>query len=388
LGGVTWPYDPVELSENLLSSTATPYPNNIGRDGGLTMGDANAASLHVQDASASVGLTTTMPASAGDVGEHDALFSNGGAGENRVTMDMLNQAFLKGMEEANKFLPSNNTLLIHLEEATSESSEQHMLARDNRHSIISAEEKRHNRDDNLEAETGRKSKVVVPEPEETVDRYILVGYQSLLAKMMDMSIAVDYEAEQKARKGKRNSTMAGASSSQDLRALLLQCAHVVATGNRLGVAELLWKIKLHSSPTGDATQRLAYCFTGALEARLAGTGSQLYRSLMARHTSTMEFIKAYQMYLAVSCFKMMAFKFSNVTICKAVVGRRKKLHIVGYAKHCYGFHWPTLLGFWGTQAWEEGPPEVRITFVGLPQPGFRPAARIQETGRRLSTFAR
>jgi len=102
----------------------------------------------------------------------------------------------------------------------------------------------------------------------------------------------------------------------------------------------------------------------------------------------MEFIKAYQMYLAVSCFKMMAFKFSNLTICKAVAGRRKKLHIVDYGEH-YGFHWPTLLGFWGTKTWDDqGPPEVRITFVGLPQPGFRPAARIEETGRRLSTFAR
>jgi hypothetical protein len=228
-----------------------------------------------------------------------------------------------------------------------------------------------------------------------VDRFVLVGYQSLLDKMMDMSIAVDSEAEQKARKGKRKFG-SGASGNKeeelvDLRALLLQCAHAVATGNRLGAAELLWKIKQHSSPTGDATQRLAYCFARALDARLAGTGSQLYRSLMVKHTSAMEFIKAYQMYLAVSCFKMMAFKFSDLTICKAVAGRRKKLHIVDYGKeHCYGFHWPTLLGLWGAKTWDddEGPPEVRITFVGLPQPGFRPAARIEETGRRLSTFAR
>jgi hypothetical protein len=31
---------------------------------------------------------------------------------------------------------------------------------------------------------------------------------------------------------------------------------------------------------------------------------------------------------------------------------------------------------------------VRITAIDLPQPGFRPAARIQETGRRLTNFAR
>ena len=41
----------------------------------------------------------------GQGGLLSAFFCNGG------DMDMLNSAFLKGMEEANKFLPTNNTLL-------------------------------------------------------------------------------------------------------------------------------------------------------------------------------------------------------------------------------------------------------------------------------------
>ncbi|OEL20705.1 Scarecrow-like protein 9, partial [Dichanthelium oligosanthes] len=36
---------------------------------------------------------------------------------------------------------------------------------------------------------------------------------------------------------------------------------------------------------------------------------------------------------------------------------------------------------------EGGPPEVRITGIDLPQPGFRPTQRIEETGRRLSKYA-
>ncbi|OEL23443.1 Scarecrow-like protein 34 [Dichanthelium oligosanthes] len=31
---------------------------------------------------------------------------------------------------------------------------------------------------------------------------------------------------------------------------------------------------------------------------------------------------------------------------------------------------------------------MKITVIGLPQPGFRPAAQIEQTGRRLSDFAR
>jgi len=44
-----------------------------------------------------------------------------------------------------------------------------------------------------------------------------------------------------------------------------------------------------------------------------------------------------------------------------------------------------LLEAW--KARDGGPPEVRITSINSPQPGFRPAARIEETGRRLSDFA-
>jgi len=43
------------------------------------------------------------------------------------------------------------------------------------------------------------------------------------------------------------------------------------------------------------------------------------------------FLKAYQLCMPASCFKMMAFMFSNLTILKAVAGRarRKKVHM-----HC------------------------------------------------------
>jgi hypothetical protein len=85
----------------------------------------------------------------------------------------------------------------------------------------------------------------------------------------------------------------------------------------------------------------------------------------------MEFYKAYQRYLTVCCFEMMAFKFSNMTICKAIIV----------------FGRPTLLGHLGT-CWEGGATEVRITGIGHPQPGFRPAARMEPTGRRLASFAR
>jgi len=281
----------------------------------------------------------------------------------KATMDMLNQAFHKGMEEANKFLPTTNMLPIH-SEAISGSSREH-LSRD-RHRIADGQvkekgivdgitsssmlqesgsdsiacKKDHNRWDDLEVEMDRKMAdlsiiaVIAPESDQTrekTDKFVLIKYQSLLDKM----IAVDMEAEKNANKGKRKSVAVTSNEpAVDLRALLMQCAHAVSTGNRLGATELLYKIKQHSSPMGDATQRLAHCYAQALEARLDGMGSQLYNSLMVKRlTSANEFLflKAYQLCMPASCFKMMAFMFSNLTILKAVAGRarRKKVHM-----HC------------------------------------------------------
>ncbi|WVZ48784.1 hypothetical protein U9M48_000193 [Paspalum notatum var. saurae] len=87
----------------------------------------------------------------------------------------------------------------------------------------------------------------------------------------------------------------------------------------------------------------------------------------------------------------MAMKFSDMVICSALAAgiaskkKKKKVHVVDYGYN-YGFQWPPLLSFWSQQ--EGGPPEMRITAIDLPQPGFRPAARIDATGCCLTDFAR
>ncbi|CAD6255531.1 unnamed protein product [Miscanthus lutarioriparius] len=82
---------------------------------------------------------------------------------------------------------------------------------------------------------------------------------------------------------------------------------------------------------------------------------------------------------------MTANRFSNMTISKAIAGK-KKLHIVDDGV-LYGCQWPNLLDYLAKRK-KGGPPEVRMTCIDLPEPGFRPTARVDETGRRLSKFAR
>ncbi|PAN43882.1 hypothetical protein PAHAL_8G266100 [Panicum hallii] len=383
-----------ELEQNPAQSGNAGDANAFVGYGGST-GVQSSAFLDAADEQSPAQLgTTTLPLPAGD-GDHAVLALAFFSGQNGGNMDMLNTAFLKGMEEANKFLPTNNSLLIDLEDT----SGQH-LPRDSNLSrafaTIQEEEGRGNGRgrknrlnwDDLEAETCRKSKLMVPEPEETgekVDEMIVNGRELCLKEMEALRITMGSDAKKNTRKGKGKSAkgMWSADEAVDLSTLLIHCAQAVATDNCRSATELLRQIKQHSSPRGDATQRLAHCFAEGLEARLAGSGSQVYRSLMAERISVVEYLKAYQLYLAASCFKMMAFKFSNMTIFKVIAGR-KKVHIVDYGIQ-YGFQWPSLLGYMATL--KGGPPQVRITGIDLPQPGFRPASRIEETGRRLSNCA-
>ncbi|KAF8645893.1 hypothetical protein HU200_066072 [Digitaria exilis] len=135
--------------------------------------------------------------------------------------------------------------------------------------------------------------------------------------------------------------------------MLIHCAQSVATGDRRSAMELLRQIKQHSSPRGDATQRVAHCFAEGLEARIAGTGSQVYHSLVAKRTSLVDYLKAYRMFMAASSLKKAYVMFCNTTILNTVAGR-SKLHIVVYG----------------------------VQYAWVP-----PAYQIEETGRRLSNCA-
>ncbi|CAO1940539.1 unnamed protein product [Urochloa humidicola] len=453
----TWPYDPIELSQLLQSP---PYPDmGVGLDdftaqdiddlllqgqqeagggggGGQLQGASPAsqqsaggggsqrprdslAAQHSADGDRSqrsrdeeeetkTTIATTFPDGAD--GDHAALASAFFGAQNGENMDMLNMAFLKGMEEAKKFLPTNNSLLIDLEATSDGQSTDSKLATAFPAAQVKKEvadgmllfgggggssngrgrKNRHAQED-LEAETGRSSKLMVPELEETgaremYDELMSCNFEGFMKRMQDLRIAMDSESEKSARKvsGKGARGRQRANEVVDLRTMLIHCAQSVATGDRRSAIELLTQIKQHSSPRGDATQRLAHCFAEGLEARLAGTGSQVYQSLMAQRTSVVDFLKAYKLFMVACCFKKVKFMFTTRTIVNAVAGR-SKLHIVEYGVQ-HGFQYPGLLHFLSKR--DGGPPEVRVTAIAVPQPGFRPAHQIEETGRRLSNCAR
>lgn len=178
------------------------------------------------------------------------------------------------------------------------------------------------------------------------------------------------------RKGKKSEVV-------DLWTLLTLCAQAVANYDQRTANDLLKQIRHHSSPFGDGTQRLAHYFANGLEVRLAGTRTPIQTHLASNRASAAEVLQAYKVFVSSCPFNRMTFFMANRMILK-LAEKATKLHIVDFGIG-YGFQWPCLIQRISKRL--GGPPKIRMTAIEFPQPGFKPAERVEETGHRLKCYS-
>ncbi|KAJ0620489.1 putative transcription factor GRAS family [Helianthus annuus] len=144
----------------------------------------------------------------------------------------------------------------------------------------------------------------------------------------------------------------------DLRTLLSLCAQAVAANGPKECSRFTETDKRTRFTDSDGMQRLAHYFSGGLEARMAGSGTEVYKALLSRHTSAVDILKAYHLFL------------------KAAYNR---------FWYYLRLQWPCFIQRLSKRP--GGPPELRITGIDFPCPGFRPSERVEETGSRLANYA-
>ncbi|XP_074565135.1 scarecrow-like protein 34 [Curcuma longa] len=327
--------------------------------------------------------------------------------------DLLTQSapawqFQKGFEEGSKFLPSEVKLVIDLETSgfhyPREPTEKELVAikLENGEKVEPVHGSRGRKtlhDDDLDLQEGRSHKQPAFSTEETAnselfDEVLLYNCGKKCGTKNDQKQA---ELENDETGKNSHSSQAKASSGGkgrgkkqpkkevvDYRTLLIHCAQSVAIGDHRSANDLLKQIRQYSSPFGDANQRLAACFADGLEARMAGTGSQVYHSIVAKGISTVDMLKAHRCYMSATPFKKLSYFSSNRTIMN-VAKDATRLHIIDFGIY-HGFQWPCFMSRLADRP--GGPPRLRLTGIDNPMPGFRPTERIDETGRRLADYAR
>ncbi|XP_048137386.1 scarecrow-like protein 14 isoform X2 [Rhodamnia argentea] len=297
--------------------------------------------------------------------------------------------FKKGLEEASKFVPTGNQLAINPEDSK--------LSSDTKSSSNAFKGlKNRNRDEDA-FEEGRANKQTALYTEdsellELFDKVLLFtengggmfsGYESA-----ETGLRKDIRPQRNKRHsngGRGRGKKQGSKDTVDLRTLLILCAQAISTSDFRTANELLKQIRENSSPSGDASQRLAHYFANGLEARLVGSKVQtqdMYSTIVARMTSTADVLKTYQLSFSTCPFIQFPMLFANYMIFK-FAEKATTLHIIDFGI-AFGFQWPILVQKLSTRP--EGHRKLRITGIELPQAGLRPAERIEETGRRLKKY--
>ncbi|KAK6646074.1 hypothetical protein PHAVU_L006743 [Phaseolus vulgaris] len=252
----------------------------------------------------------------------------------------------------------------------------------------SREKRSHQNDDGFHEQEGRRGSKVSAvfsdelEPPEILDELLLCqigrsGSGSEPSQGVDLRGSNGKATRTRPKKG---STKAG-TAAVDLWTLLTQCAQAVASFDQRNANELLSQIRQHSSPYGDGLQRLAHYFANGLQIRLAA-GTPSYVPLEVATAADM--LKAYKLFVTSSPLQRMSNYLATKTII-SLVKNESSVHIIDFGI-CYGFQWPCLLKRLSER--QGGPPRLRITGIDLPRPGFRPAERVEETGRRLENYCK
>ncbi|KAH6762689.1 hypothetical protein C2S52_020122 [Perilla frutescens var. hirtella] len=311
--------------------------------------------------------------------------------------------FKNGAEEARKFLPSGSSLLMgmkydeareRMREAVSIDLFVKLENKFEEDSLIMPRGRKNPYDESMGLREERSSKQSAFYSETTVspdmfDKVLLCSggrnESALRKELSEVTKSTPQDGNSEGFNGgkTRGKKKGGRKSVVDLRTILTLCAQAVAADDHRMANEFLKQIRQHASPTGDGMQRLAYYFADGLEGRMAGSGNPTYTPVPTLPTSAADFLRAYHILIATCPFRKISNFFANKTFMN-VSEKVTRLHIIDFGI-LYGFQWPCFLQRLSNRP--GGPPKLRITGIDLPCPGFRPAARVEETGKRLASYA-
>ncbi|CAA7393321.1 unnamed protein product [Spirodela intermedia] len=169
----------------------------------------------------------------------------------------------------------------------------------------------------------------------------------------------------------------------DLNQMLIACARAVADNNALMVELITTELRQMVSVSGDPVQRLGAYLLEGLVARLASTGSCIYKALKCKEPASSELLSYMHILYEVCPYFKFGYMSANGAIAEAVKGENR-VHIVDF-QIAMGTQWVTLIQ--ALAARPGGPPHVRVTGIDDPVSAYARGGGLHIVGRRLTRLA-
>ncbi|XP_030523231.1 scarecrow-like protein 21 [Rhodamnia argentea] len=173
-------------------------------------------------------------------------------------------------------------------------------------------------------------------------------------------------------------------SRRDLKKILCACAKAIEDNDTFRFEWLVSELRPMVSVSGDPIQRLSAYMLEGLIARLAGSGSSIYKALKCKEPASAELLSYMHILYEICPY----FKFGYVSANGAIAEAMKDeniIHIIDF-QIAQGSQWITLIQ--ALAARPGGPPCIRITGIDDSGSAYARGGGLEIVGQRLSRLAK
>lgn len=172
-------------------------------------------------------------------------------------------------------------------------------------------------------------------------------------------------------------------SRWDLKEVLCACAKAIEENDRFTTEWLMSHLQQMVSVNGEPIQRLGAYMLEGLVARLASSGSSIYKSLRCKEPASAELLSYMHILYEVCPYFKFGYMSANGAIAEAMKDENE-VHIIDFMI-TQGSQWITLIQ--GLAARPGGPPKIRITGIDDSTSAYARGGGLDIVGKRLSKLA-
>lgn len=169
----------------------------------------------------------------------------------------------------------------------------------------------------------------------------------------------------------------------DLKQMLITCARAVDDNDLPMVQWLMGELRNLVSVSGEPIQRLGAYMLEGLVARLASSGSSIYKALRCKEPASNELLSYMHILYEVCPYFKFGYLSANGAIAEAMKDE-DRVHIVDF-QIAQGSQWISLIQ--ALAARPGGPPRIRITGVDDSMSAYARGGGLHIVGQRLSRLA-